>query len=169
MSSTVVGTLTRGKVSREVLNEVFGPSLLGIVEAARMKDEDSSTMNRRRPRVTGSTTNTSGAAGGGGDLEGKEREEEDDYHDDRDLADELAGSDTTPGKLQVRVVEKNQRQTHARSCLETFSVCPDIHRHTIHALDVFEMVSLIPDRTHPSTPPSSLATDTLSHVFEVTG
>ncbi|CAM9152625.1 unnamed protein product [Ectocarpus sp. 12 AP-2014] len=103
MSSTVVRALTRGKVSREVLDEVFGPSLLGIVEAARTKDEDSSTMNRRRPRVAGRTTNTFGAAEGGGDLEEKEREEKDDYHDDRDLAADLAGSDTTPGRLQVVV------------------------------------------------------------------
>ncbi|CAM9298493.1 unnamed protein product [Ectocarpus sp. 4 AP-2014] len=102
MSSTVVGTLTRGKVSREVLDEVFGPNLLGIVEAARTKDEKSPTMDQRRPRVTGSTTNINGAAEGGGDLEEKGREE-DDYHDDRDLADELAGSDTTPGRLQVVV------------------------------------------------------------------
>ncbi|CAM9647474.1 unnamed protein product [Ectocarpus sp. 12 AP-2014] len=60
-------------------------------------------MDRRRPRVNGTTTNTSSAAEGGGDLEAKERDEEDDDNDDRDLADELAGSDTTPGRLQVVV------------------------------------------------------------------
>lgn len=102
--STVAGTLTRGKVSREVLEEVFGPSLLGIVELARTKDEDSSTTARRPPRINESTTNASSAAEGG-DLEAKERDEKYDNDHGRELADELAGRDTTPGRLQVRGVE----------------------------------------------------------------
>ncbi|CAB1098422.1 unnamed protein product [Ectocarpus sp. CCAP 1310/34] len=83
--STVAGTLTRGKVNREVLDEVFGPSLLGILEAARTKDKDSPTMDRRQPRVTGSTANTSSAAKGGGDLKAEEQDEEDHYNDNERL------------------------------------------------------------------------------------
>ncbi|CAM9311210.1 unnamed protein product [Ectocarpus fasciculatus] len=100
---TVARTLTRGKVSHEVLEEVFGPNLLGIVDAARTQDDDSSTTARRRPRINGSTTDTSRPAEGGGELEAKQRDAEDDYNDERELAEELTGSDTTPGKLQVVV------------------------------------------------------------------
>lgn len=138
MPSTVAGTHTRGVLPRGV----FGPSLLGIMKAARTKDNDFSTMGRQLSKVERSVTNStsaSSAAGAGGgrgamgrsgeeDDEdhvltgGKERDEDDDYNDGgRVLEDERNGSDTFPGRFQVRYyVEKNQPKNASAENLARF-------------------------------------------------
>lgn len=118
--SSVAGTLTRGKVTRAVLEDVFGPSLLGAVQTAFRKEKKlSATMRSRRARRRNSIggKRAAGAAGGGdvkeGDgnededqkekEEGEDDEEKDDDEDEDGLEDLFAGSDKLPGKLQVCV------------------------------------------------------------------
>lgn len=101
----MAGTLVRGKVTREILNDVFGANLLATVQAAfRTQEEASTTTRRQRARKRNSMRApdaTEGAAEGKAG-EGEEGEEGDEEEED-DLANQLAGSDTVPGKLQVMV------------------------------------------------------------------
>lgn len=92
LPAAIGGTLTRGKISREKLEEVIGPNLLAIIEAAVKEDRLSAT-ERRRTRSTsyGSVRIVSD----GGDSKGR-------GHDDKLPLNELTGTDKTPGKLQVR-------------------------------------------------------------------
>eukprot|EP00752_Nemacystus_decipiens_P002581 g2416.t2 len=123
--SGVAGTLTRGKVTRAVLEDVFGPTLLAAVQAAFRKEKELSNTTRRQrakmrngvnarkaPGAPAATAAPEEGAGGAGDRDEdedrKEEEEwepaaEDEDEEDDDLAGELAGKDSLPGKLQVVV------------------------------------------------------------------
>lgn len=96
----MAGTLSRGKVTREVLDDVFGANLLATVQAAfREQQEMSASTRRQRARRRSSI----GAIDTEDADEGKEGEQQEDQDYEGDLVDQLAGSDTVPGKLQVCV------------------------------------------------------------------
>lgn len=121
--SSRAGALTRGKVTREVLDDVFGPSLLAAVQAAERREKELSASTKRQRARRRNSGVAQGAAGAEGADAGKERDEdtkeqekgEDEDEDEDadadegegedeeedDLVDQLAGSETLPGKLQV--------------------------------------------------------------------
>lgn len=132
----MAGALARGKVSREVLEEVFGPSLLGVVEAARRKEEQLSATVRKRLQSLAKRNKAAGrrrSSSSGGESKVPEKkhgdfgDEEDDDDDDvfrEFLTDELAGDGDTPGKLQVSHGEekrKNELQQPSSNC--KYNVC----------------------------------------------
>lgn len=115
VSFTTAGAVTRGKVSRERLEEMFGPNLLASV-AAVAKEEGPSASGRHPVRIKNgnngnSRRNGAGSNGGIGDGgvgdSGPSRGRLD-VGDGSEKADQgelplsaLTGSDTAPGKLQV--------------------------------------------------------------------
>ncbi|CAN0493340.1 unnamed protein product [Ectocarpus sp. 12 AP-2014] len=138
-STSVASALARGKVSREVLEEVFGPSLLGVVEAARKKEEQLSATVRkrlqslaRRNKAAAARRRSSSGAGERKEPEKKygDVDDEDEEDDDDDdvfadfLADELAGSGDTPGKLQVVVSGPSGFVFYVETILAEMGVLP---------------------------------------------
>lgn len=84
------GGLVRGKVTREVLERVFGDLLLkALDDYQRSRVEKRKSL--RRAGTAGSTANRSG--GDGNDY--------DDHGDDDDHLEVLCGTQDSPGKLQV--------------------------------------------------------------------
>ncbi|CAN0025142.1 unnamed protein product, partial [Ectocarpus sp. 6 AP-2014] len=136
-NTSVAGALARGKVSREVLEEVFGPSLLGVVEAARKKEEQlSATVRKRLQSLTKRNKAAARRRSSSGRGERKEPEkkhgdagDEDEEDDDDDvfadfLADDLAGSGDTPGKLQVVVSGPSGFVFYVETILTEMGVLP---------------------------------------------
>lgn len=113
-NTSVAGALSRGKVSREVLEEVFGDNLLADVDAAVRKEEALSATIRRRARSKSkskrrrSMSEKEGGSGKGGDRKDEEEakdsddDDDEDDEDDEDLFfDKLAGDGKNRGQLQV--------------------------------------------------------------------
>ena len=100
-------TLARGKVTRAVLEDVFGSNLLAAVQAAfREQEELSASMRRDRARRRKARRNVADSGegahdGNAGEKKEEEEEEDEDGRREYDLVEQLAGSDAAPGELQV--------------------------------------------------------------------
>lgn len=93
------------RVTREVLEKVFGPSLLAAIQAAFEQEQSLSAQAKQLARSKAKSRAGGGSGGGSeggvgrgdGDSEQKRGDEDDNIL----LVDQLTGDDKAPGKLQV--------------------------------------------------------------------
>jgi len=101
------GGLVRGKVSRELLEIVFGSSLLATVHAAFEQEQslfaqvDRLARRMSRREAGGDGAGGSGDGAGRGDLYDEKDRNGENEDGDLLLAEQLVGGDEVPGTLQV--------------------------------------------------------------------